>query len=203
MLLCSLFRKQVVVVTHTNTGAAKQKRRVYFSLPFLLPPFFAIFTNSQLIRKKINNTSFISSIHSQLHTLHYCELSNRYRLSFLICYLLFLVCDADADAHYTAPSTKVARQLKLKLFERLQRHSPDNGNGREREGERTSWNGQSAMFVNGQRFTVTCTHTRTHTVRFVCILVSLISWNRATITERRRSLPFGLFFYFFLLLYLS
>lgn len=89
LLLCSLFRKQVVVVTHTNTGAAKQKRRVYFSLPFLLPPFFAIFTNSQLIRKKINNTSFISSIHSQLYTLHYCELSNRYRLSFLICYFLF------------------------------------------------------------------------------------------------------------------
>lgn len=88
-LSLTLFRKQVVVVTHTNTGAAKQKRRVYFSLPFLPPPFSAIFTNSQLIRKKINNTSFISSIHSQLHTLHYCELSNRYRLSFLICYFLF------------------------------------------------------------------------------------------------------------------
>lgn len=54
-------------------------------------------------------------------------------LSIIVSYLLFLVCDADADAHYTALSTKVARQLKLKLFERLQRHSAEKENGSERE----------------------------------------------------------------------
>lgn len=83
----TLFRKQVVVVTHTNAGAAKQKRRVYFSLPFLLlPPFFAIFT-----KFSTNPQSFFQVfIHNCTHTLHhYCELSNRIEsLSIIVSYLL-------------------------------------------------------------------------------------------------------------------
>lgn len=83
----TLFRKQVVVVTHTNTGAAKQKRRVYFSLPFLLPPFFAIFT-----KFSTNPQSFFQEfIHNCTHTLHhYCELSNRIVIDYRFLFVDFL-----------------------------------------------------------------------------------------------------------------
>lgn len=161
----TLFRKQVVVVTHTNTGAAKQKRRVYFSLPFLLlPPFFAIFT-----KFSTNPQSFFQVfIHNCTHTAPLLRIieSNRYRLSLLIVW--FLACDADADAHYTALSTKVARQLKLKLFERLQRHSAGKENGRERERERERLGtdrAQCSLMVSASQLlahTHTCIHTLAH-----------------------------------------
>lgn len=84
----TLFRKQVVVVTHTNTGAAKQKRRVYFSLPFLLlPPFFAIFT-----KFSTNPQSFFQEfIHNCTHTPHYCELSNRIVIDYRFLFVDFLL----------------------------------------------------------------------------------------------------------------
>lgn len=84
----TLFRKQVVVVTHTNTGAAKQKRRVYFSLPFLLlPPFFAIFT-----KFSTNPQSFFQVfIHNCTHTPHYCELSNRIVIDYRFLFVDFLL----------------------------------------------------------------------------------------------------------------
>lgn len=81
----TLFRKQVVVVTHTNTGAAKQKRRVYFSLPFLLlPPFFAIFT-----KFSTNPQSFFQVfIHNCTHTLHTIANYRIESLSIIVSYLL-------------------------------------------------------------------------------------------------------------------
>lgn len=81
----TLFRKQVVVVTHTNTGAAKQKRRVYFSLPFLrLSSFFAYFT-----KFSTNPQSFFQVfIHNCKHALHTIANYRIESLSIIVSYLL-------------------------------------------------------------------------------------------------------------------